>query len=140
MRAQRIWFEILIVGSAIALALALFLATVGAAAGWAEATIAQTTSAAAERPKAAQAGQVFEGMVTCSRCGAKHSPALERPATVCVRVCVHGGASFELITPDSAYVLKGQLQSVKGLAGQRARVVGTLLGNAIEVRSVTAAD
>jgi hypothetical protein len=140
MRVQRIWIEIVVLGSVIALALALFLATVGAAAGWAEGTIAQTTSPVAEKPNANHAVQVFEGMVTCSRCGAKHSPALERPATVCVRVCVHGGASFELLTPDSAYVLKGELQAVKGLAGQRARVVGTLLGNAIQVRSVTAAD
>jgi hypothetical protein len=140
MRAQRIWIEIVIIGSVIALALALFLGTVGAAAGWAEGTIAQATSSAAEKPGAASPVRVFEGMVSCSRCGAKHSPALERPATVCVRVCVHGGARFELLTSDSAYLLNGQLQSVKGLAGQRARVAGTLVGNAIEVKSVTAAD
>src|SRR3954452_25477363 len=141
MNKQRVWIEILLVGSAVAFGLALFLATIGLAAGAGESSKEPQESHSAIRETANPVAEhSFEGMVTCSRCGAKHSPALERPATVCVRVCVHGGASFELLTPDSAYVLKGELQAVKGLAGQRARVVGTLLGNAIQVRSVTAAD
>ena len=81
--------------------------------------------------------QVFEGMITCSRCGARHSPRLERPATVCVRVCVHGGANFALVSGDSSYVLNGDMEMLKQFAGERAQVAGTLSGNRIQVRSVT---
>jgi len=139
MSTQRVWVEILLVGSAVALALALFLATIGLAAGVGESasepqkshsTIRETANPVAEHS--------FEGMVTCSRCGAKHSPALERPATVCVRVCVHGGAKFALVGADSNYVLEGDPQALKRVAGQRARVVGYLRGNTIQVRSVAA--
>src|SRR5947207_2683230 len=138
MRVQRIWIEIVLAGSAIALVLALFLATIGAAAGVAEGATEPQQSNSAEKDKPAAAEQVFEGMVTCSRCGAKHSPALQRPATVCVRVCVHGGAKFALVGADSNYVLDGDPQALKLVAGQRARVVGYLRGNTIQVRSVAA--
>ena len=140
MRAQRIWIEIVILGSAIALALALLLATIGAAAGIAEPSSAspQSKSIPTEQEKPGIAEQVFEGMVTCSRCGAKHSPALQRPATVCVEVCVHGGASFALVSGDSVYLLKGDSQALKRVAGERARIVGNLNGKIIQVRSVSA--
>ena len=138
MRVQRIWIEIVLAGSAIALVFALFLATIGAAAGVAEGATEPQQSNSAEKDKPAAAEQVFEGMVTCSRCGAKHSPALQRPATVCVRVCVHGGASFALVGPDSSYILDGDSQKLKRVAGQRARIIGSLSGHTIRVRSVAA--
>ncbi|HZQ94441.1 MAG TPA: hypothetical protein VFA67_05480 [Candidatus Sulfotelmatobacter sp.] len=139
MRAQRIWIEIVLLGSAVALALALFLASIGAAAGVAEPLSPAPPSTPASAAQAS-AGQVFEGMVTCSRCGAKHSPALQRPATVCVRVCVHGGATFALVSPDSSYLLDGDSQDLKRLAGQRVRLVGARSGNTIKVMSVSAED
>ena len=139
MRRQRVWIEILVVGSAVALALALFLATIGLAAGLGESSQGPQESHSVIRENAKPASEhSFEGMVTCSRCGAKHSPALERPATVCVRVCVHGGAKFALVGADSNYVLDGDPQALKRVAGQRARVVGYLRGNTIQVRSVAA--
>src|SRR3954468_6443408 len=80
--------------------------------------------------------QSVDGMVTCSVCGAKHIPALNQPASVCARKCVHAGASFELISPDSTYLLKGSEELLKGLAGQRARITGKLQGQTIRVTSV----
>ena len=139
MNKQRVWIEILLVGSAVAFALALFLATIGLAAGVGESSKEPQESQSAIRQTANPVAEhSFEGMVTCSRCGAKHSPALERPATVCVRVCVHGGAKFALVGADSNYVLDGDPQALKLVAGQRARVVGYLRGNTIQVRSVAA--
>ena len=139
MNKQRVWIEILLVGSAVAFALALFLATIGLAAGVGESSKEPQDSQSAIRQTANPVAEhSFEGMVTCSRCGAKHSPALERPATVCVRVCVHGGAKFALVGADSNYVLDGDPQALKRVAGQRARVVGYLRGNTIQVRSVAA--
>jgi hypothetical protein len=139
MNKQRVWIDILLVGSAVAFGLALFLATIGLAAGVGESSKEPQESQSAIRQTANPVAEhSFEGMVTCSRCGAKHSPALERPATVCVRVCVHGGAKFALVGADSNYVLDGDPQALKRVAGQRARVIGYLRGNTIQVRSVAA--
>ena len=140
MKTQRIWVEIVLLGSAISVGLALLIASVGATAGIPEARndALQPPTTASQKANPAEAEQVFDGMVTCSRCGARHSPALQRPATVCVRVCVHGGATFALVSADSSYMLQGDLQVLKPFAGERAPVVGTLSGHTILVRSVSA--
>lgn len=134
MRKHRFWMEIVLLGTVCACALALLIATLGVAAGaaLAQAAPAQSNSVAGE--------QSYEGMVTCSRCGAKHSPALDQPATVCVRMCVHGGARFALIGTDSMYLLDGDVEALKRLAGQRARIVGNLSGRTIKVMSIAAAS
>lgn len=138
MRAQRIWLEIVALGSAIAVALALLLTAVGAAAGIAEdrAQAQQSNPVVRASAQASTPDQIFEGMVTCSHCGAKHSPALQRPATTCVRVCVHGGSSFALVNSDSTYLLQGDPEALKRVAGIRARVHGHLSGKTITVTSV----
>jgi hypothetical protein len=121
--------EIILLGAGVALALALLLASLGAAAGVA---VGQTT-----RVSGLEGVQSFEGMITCSRCGARHQPSLDHSASTCVRVCVHGGAAFALVDNESIYLLEGDLGSFKKLAGQRARVVGTRIGNTIKVASIT---
>jgi len=128
MKTKRVCLEIVLLGTAVALALALLFATLGAAA-WV--AVGQTAQASP-----AKASQSFEGMITCSRCGAKHQPALDRSASTCVRVCVHGGAAFALIHNESTYLLEGDLGSFTKLAGQRARVTGTRTGNTIKVASI----
>lgn len=133
MKTNRLWMEIVILGTAIACVLALLLATLGAAAGAAEEEVSS-----GQRPASA-AGQVYEGMVTCSRCGARHSAAMASTASDCTRVCVHGGASFALVEADSLYLLDGDMNVLKKLAGQRAHVVGALNGKTIRVVSVVAA-
>jgi hypothetical protein len=129
MKTRYVCVEIVLLGTAVALALALLFATVGAAAGVA---VGQTTHVLT--PAGAQS---FEGMITCSRCGARHEAVLDRSASTCVRVCVHGGAAFALIDDESVYLLEGDLGSIKKLAGQRARIIGTLSGNTIKAASVT---
>ncbi len=78
----------------------------------------------------------YSGMVTCSRCGAKHSMALARNATNCALVCVHGGAGFALVVDDKIYLLDGDLTVLKKMAGQRAQVTGVQHGNTITFSSV----
>jgi hypothetical protein len=131
MKRHRVWVEILVLGTLIACVLALMLATLGAVAGAAVTGIEQpqTTQAAKER--------TFEGMVTCSRCGAKHSASLAKAADTCVRVCVHDGGHFALVDSDTLYQLNGDLNALKKVAGQRARIVGTLSGKTINVSSVS---
>lgn len=130
MKMNRVWIEIVMLGTAIACALALLLATLGVAANAA-------TDDAARQEMSTQ--KTYEGMVTCSRCGAKHAAALGQTADACVRVCVHGGANFSLVEANSAYLLEGDMSTLKRLAGQRVRVIGELNGKTIRVSSVTAA-
>jgi hypothetical protein len=132
MNNRYVWIEIILLGTAVALALALLFASLGAAAGVAVGKTAQASPWTD--------AQSFEGMITCSRCGAKHQPSLDRSASNCVRVCVHGGAAFALIDDESVYLLDGDVSSLKRLAGQRARVTGTRTGNTIKVASVTSAS
>ncbi|MFZ0861354.1 MAG: hypothetical protein WCA27_13905 [Candidatus Sulfotelmatobacter sp.] len=130
MRTYRVWIEILLLGTAIACALALLIATVGAAAG-------ATAGEAAARPgSSSTTARTYEGMVTCSRCGPKHSDALGQTAADCARNCVRGGASFVLVERDATYLLEGDLGVLGRLAGQRARIVGELNGKTIRISSV----
>jgi len=132
MKTKHFWIEIIGLGSAIALGVALLLATLGAAAGsmMAQDQSSQTSPAPTE--------QTYRGMVTCSRCGAKHSAALAHSASDCVRICVHNGAGFALIDGDKIYQLKGDLTMIKKVAGQRAEITGIAHGNTITVSSVSA--
>lgn len=140
MKRHRVWIEIVLLGTAIALALAVLLATLGAAAGAADKSPEAARSTVVVPEQSADVPeQSFEGMVTCSRCGAKHQPNFDRSATTCVRVCVHGGSNFALVRDDSTYLLDGDIDSLKKLAGQRARVMGFRSGNTIKVSSISAA-
>ena len=132
MRYHRFWIEIVLLGSVAALALALLFATLGAAAG----AVENARDSSQLNPST---GTSFEGMVTCSRCGAKHSAALDRSASTCVRVCVHGGAGFVLVNAEATYLLDGDLNVLKKLAGQRVRVTGTRDGQTIKVVSAVSA-
>src|SRR5579862_1653589 len=133
MRTHRIWIEIVMFGSAIAFALALVFAMIVA-----------TASAAVGQMKASSVdtlptgSRAYEGMVTCSHCGARHSAKLAQSATTCVRVCVHGGAQFALVNSESVYLFDGSVDALKPIAGQRAKIVGNLDGNTIKVQSVVA--
>jgi hypothetical protein len=84
--------------------------------------------------------QSYEGMITDTHCGAKHSAAIGMAAADCTRVCVHGGEQFVLVDGDSVYVLEGHLEALKRTAGQRARIVGILNGTKISVAGVAAGE
>lgn len=130
MKHHRVWIEILLLGTVITIALALLIATLGTAVG-----------ATQEEPTARQetpspAGQTYEGLVTCSRCGARHSRALGKTAADCARLCVRSGVGFALVDSDKTYLLDGDLGVLGSFAGKRARVVGELTGNTIRIFSV----
>jgi hypothetical protein len=133
MKRNRFWLEIIALGTAIALGIALLIATLGAAAST---MMAQEDGGPAT---AVPVTKVYRGMVTCSRCGAKHSAALGHSASDCVRVCVHSGAGFALIDGDKIYQLDGDLSTIKKVAGERAEITGVAHGNTISVSSVAEA-
>jgi hypothetical protein len=136
----RFWIEMLGLASAIACVLALFLATLGAAAG-AAAGAAGTESESGQPQSSAIPPSVqpqsYEGMITDTHCGAKHSAAVGLAAGDCTRVCVRGGERFALVNGDKAYTLEGEESLLKHAAGQRVKIVGTLSGTTISVASVT---
>jgi hypothetical protein len=155
MQRNRFWIEIIALVTMIACALALLIATLGAGAA---AVSGQDTSSAspqtqqnpspsvqtppAQAPDPASPQKqdspslTYEGMVTCSRCGAKHAAKLDRPASGCVLACVHAGAAFALVDGEKVYQLDGDLNLLKRFAGQRAQVTGVAHGNTIEVSAV----
>jgi len=75
-------------------------------------------------------------MVTDTRCGAKHSAVIGRTATDCTIICVRAGGQFVLIDGDASYELEGGSVALKQVAGQRARIIGTLNGKTISVEAV----
>jgi len=84
--------------------------------------------------------QSYEGVITDTHCGAKHSAAIGMAAADCARVCVHGGEQFALVDGESVYVLEGDLKTLKRAAGQRVRIVGTLNGSKISVATVATGE
>src|SRR5271154_111794 len=85
------WVGTIALVSAIACVLALGIAALGAIAG---------TAVAAPTPNQpdTEAGpqKSYDGMITDTRCIAKHSAAIGKTAAECTLVCIHGGEQFAL--------------------------------------------
>jgi len=128
------WIETIAIGTALACALGLLIATLAAAA----VAVAAQSEPAQKTDVASVKRRAYEGMITCSGCGAKHSAALGQTAPDCARICVHGGASFALVDGDRLYRLDGDVNLLKKVAGQRAHITGVARGNTLKVLSVAA--
>jgi len=89
---------------------------------------------------AAAKPQTFTGEVSDSMCGAKHM--MDNKAE-CTRACVSKGSNYALVVGDKVYTLnttdKAALEQLNTLAGARAKVTGTMNGDAIDVSKVAAA-
>ena len=85
--------------------------------------------------------QTFTGKVSDAMCGAKHTEGNLAPAA-CVRDCVQKGAKYALVVGDKVYTLntsdKAALDELNKLAWEQAKVTGTVSGDAISVKTVTA--
>jgi hypothetical protein len=109
-------------------------------------TLGLANFSAHARPRAVQASaiaqlpasslQSYEGIVTDTKCGAKHSTSVGKDAADCTRVCVHGGEQFALVDGDKAFVLACESARLKRVAGERVKILGTLNANTISVASV----
>ena len=86
--------------------------------------------------------QTFTGKVSDAMCGAKHMEAGIAPAA-CVRACVQKGSKYALVVGDKVYTLdtsdQAALDKLNKLAWEQAKVTGTVTGDTIAVKSVTAA-
>ena len=85
--------------------------------------------------------QTMTGIVSDSMCGAKHM--MEGGDAACTRACVAKGSKYALVVGDKVYTLetsdKAALAQLDKLAGQKAKVSGTVGGDSIQVSSVTGA-
>jgi hypothetical protein len=82
--------------------------------------------------------QSYEGVVTDTRCGAKHSAAIGDTAGDCTMRCVRAGEQFILVDGESTHLLEGDPLALKRASGQRVKIVGTLSGGKISVTSIVA--
>jgi hypothetical protein len=134
MKVQRFFLEIIVVGTAVACVIALLIASLGTVGGAAAQVLGkQASSQAAETIS-------YDGMVTCSRCGARHRAELGRTAADCARICVRTGARLALVDGDKTYLLDGDMSLFRTVVGQRAHVAGSVSGNTIRVSSVAPED
>jgi hypothetical protein len=133
MRKNRFWIEVVTLCAGAAFGFALALACVGA-------VVVAFGQTAEPQQSAAQPNhqQTYIGMVTCSRCVAKHSAKIGATAADCARVCIRDGADFTFVNGDRTYLLEGDPAELKRVAGQRVQIVGALNGGTITVASVAA--
>jgi len=89
---------------------------------------------------AADKPQTLTGQVSDAMCGAKHM--MEGSAAECTEQCVSKGSKYALVVGDKVYTLdtsdKAALASLAKLAGENAKVTGTVNGDAIAVSGVSA--
>jgi len=84
----------------------------------------------------AASGQTFAGMITDSRCGARHRMNSGKTSAECARSCVRHGAHYVLVDGDRVYALKGDPVQLERLASERVNVVGMLEGDTIKVEAI----
>ena len=131
---KRTWFSLLMFCLTAALASALAAAVLFAGASF---VFAKSQSAAGDAA-ATLAPQSLSGVISDSRCGARHMPNSGKSPAECTRFCVRQGASYVLVNGDQIYVLRGRPSTIERLAGQRVVVTGALDGNTLRVKSVVA--
>jgi hypothetical protein len=136
--SNRFWFEIVTLTGAVAFALALLIATLGTVGGAAasEPKLSQPQSIQ-HQSAPASATQTYEGMISDSHCGAKHSAAIGLSATDCTIMCVRGGEHFLLVDDKITYVLEGDPTILKQSAGRRVKITGTENDGTISVTAVS---
>jgi hypothetical protein len=92
------------------------------------------SASAADKP------QTITGVVSDAMCGAKHM--MEGSDADCTQQCVSKGSKYALVVGDKVYTLdtgdKAALASLAKLAGEKAKVTGTVSGDAIAVSAVSA--
>jgi len=81
-------------------------------------------------------GSTFSGVITDSRCDARHSMNSGKTPAECVRSCVGHGAGYVLVDGEKIYALQGEQAQLEKLAGERVNIVGMRDGGTIKVKAV----
>jgi hypothetical protein len=84
----------------------------------------------------ANSDQTFAGLITDSRCGARHRINSDKTPAECARSCVRNRGHYILVNGEKIYALEGDPAQLEKLAGERVSVVGMLAGNTIKVKTL----
>jgi len=84
------------------------------------------------------APRTLTGIVSDSMCGAHHMEK-DKSAAECTRECVKKGTKYALVVGKKVYTLDGHEAELDKLAGERATVKGSVMGEMVMVESVAAA-
>ena len=140
---NRSWFALITFCATTALVAALGLALLFASATVAYAvahSLQATANPPADANPPAPATRRISGMITDSKCAAKHAKSSRKSPAECTRACVRGGAKYTLVDGDKVYTLEGKEDLLDRVAGERAAVEGTLDGSTIKVASVSSGN
>jgi len=88
--------------------------------------------------EASSESKTLPGTVSDSMCGAHHMEE-GKSAAECTRDCVKKGTKYALVVGKKVYTLDGREAELDKLAGERATVKGSLMGEMVMVESVAAA-
>ena len=101
----------------------------------APASLAQNLDA----PTALKMGQTgantFVGIISDSSCGPRHK-MMDKSAEECARACQRAGAKYVLVAGEKVYALRGRTNDIAYLAGQKAKITGSLRESTIAVTAV----
>ena len=97
-----------------------------------------TTSEASRPAKSSARPKTLTGTVSDAMCGAHHM-AKDKSAAECTRECVKKGTKYALVLGKRVYTLEGHEAELDKLAGERATVKGSVMGEMVMVQSVAAA-
>ncbi len=78
----------------------------------------------------------FAGIITDSRCRARHSMKSGKSPAECARACVRNGAHYVLVDGEKNHLLDGDARLFEERAGERVEVVGLLEGDTIKVKTL----
>ena len=84
--------------------------------------------------------KTLEGTISDTMCGAKHSMGANISDAECTNQCVKAGAKYALVVGAVVYELNGKTAGLDKLAGQKARITGTVDGKKIQVESAAKAS
>ncbi len=130
------WLTLLALCTTAALAIALGFAILIAGATLAFAGGKKSFNSSASQASTVVPDRTFAGVITDSTCRARHARDSGRSPADCVRTCVRDGAQYTLVDGEKSYLLAGSAIDLDKLAGQRAKITGTLVGGTIKVNSV----
>ena len=105
-------------------------------AGQGDALASQASHLSPVKDDSAASGRIFSGMITDSRCGARHRMNSGKTSAECARACARDGSIYVLVDGEVVRALEGDPYLLGRLAGERVEIVGMLEGNTIKVESV----
>lgn len=84
--------------------------------------------------------QTLTGVLTDSKCAARHPGNSGMSPEQCARFCIKQGASWALVDGDAVYIIKGDSPNFDPMAGERVKITGHVEGNNIQVQSIESAS